>query len=96
MGTGLHAIEPAKVSGGLGEGLLKTARFCVESDSPVVAYAVVALHEDGTTDVGGKVIDASPFPRYMFIGHCTEVLRDHFITDETARSIVNRAIGWED
>lgn len=95
----IREIEPARVAGGLGINLLEGARFAVDDDEEIVAYALVALHKDGRTTCAGNVAfpDDCPFlNRYLFVAMCQERIREHLITDETARHIVNRANGFED
>jgi hypothetical protein len=92
----LRSIEPARVAGGLGMQLLDGARFAVDDDSDIVAYAIVATHKNGRTSSAATVGDDCPFNRYAFVGMVKEVIREVLITNDAARSIVNRANGFED
>jgi hypothetical protein len=94
----IHAIEPARVAGGLGKELLEGARFAVDDDRAVVAYMLVALLADGTTACSGGTDfgDDTPLNSTIFVHMVTEATREHFITRQTARSIVNRANGYDD
>lgn len=96
--TDIRSIEPARVAGRLGQRILDTARHAVDRDIDIVAYAIVALCADGTPFVGTGCNwpDEYPCNRHMFVGMATELIRDDMIVDEAARSVVNRANGYED
>jgi hypothetical protein len=92
---GIRAIEPALVAGGLGRRLLDSARYAVDDETSIVAYALVALYADGRSMVGSNVdIPEGPMNRYAFVGMASELIRDHIITERTAASIVNEANGY--
>jgi len=96
----MRAIEQVRVAGGLGENLLSSSRYAVDDDRPIIGYVTVVLYEDGGTMCGGATAfpegSKVPLNRYMFVGMCAERVREHFITDPAATSVVNRANGWED
>ena len=94
--TGLRAIEPLRVAGGLGADVLDSARFVVDDEHDVVAYALVALHADGHTSTSAKFDGPAPLNTFMFVGMVTEAVRNLLITRPEARSIVNTANGYDD
>lgn len=98
MAKALAIIEPARVAGGLGGHLLDSARYAVDEDKDIIAYALVALYADGRTCVGGGADfpDDCMMNRFAFVGMCNELVRDHLVTNDTARRIVNRANGFDD
>lgn len=95
----ISTIEPARVAGKLGDRLLGSARYAVDDERPIIAYAMVVLYEDGGTMCGGSTEFPEgiqvPLNRYIFVGMCAERIREHFITDPAAADAVNRANGWD-
>lgn len=92
----IREIKPARVTGGLGSRVLSSARFAVDDDKDIVAYALVTLHSDGRIASCGLVGEESPINRYAFIGMVTEAVREALITDRAAADAINRANGFED
>lgn len=94
----IRSIEPARVAGTLGQRILDTARFAVDREGDIVAYAIIALFAYGMPFVGTATQwpDSFPCNRHMFVGMATELIRDDMIVDESARVIVNHANGFED
>lgn len=92
----VRSIDPAKVAGRLGGRVLVNARRCAEDKGDIVAYAIVALYDDGRP-FGVAATDWPedyPCNRHMFVGMATELIRDCLITDVTAVEVVNEANGF--
>jgi hypothetical protein len=95
----LRAIEKASVAGALGEQLLVGARFVVTDNRPIIAYMIVALHDDGTISRSGGTQFADepgPLNSTLFVAMVGEVAREHLITQPIASDTVNRANGYDD
>lgn len=94
----LHAIEPARVAGGLGRRVLQDVRVMIDDSRPIVGYALVGLYADGTpfSASATKFGKRMKCNRHMFVGMATELIRDDLLTFETARDIVNRANGFDE
>jgi hypothetical protein len=98
MSNGLSIIEPARVAGGLGGKLLDSARYFVDSDKDIVAYAITGMYADGCPFVMTRCDwpETMPLNRHLFIGMSAELIRDSMITERTACEVVNRSNGYDD
>lgn len=76
------ALPEPQDEGGLKAALMGSARFACDDDCGIVAYALVALYDDGRTATGGcaNFDGSTPMNARLFAGLVAEEARSHFVT----------------
>lgn len=97
-GADVRVLARPRVAPGLGERLLRGARYCTDDDSKIIAYSIVALHEDGSTSASTNTLFGdvkSCMNAELFVGLVTDRTRWILSTEPGVCDVFNRGMRYD-